>query len=203
MEQVMFFRLLSGAVVAGFSIGGAAAQSTKPDDVAFMQQLKVPNQTTFVLETYAPATGAVTNRTIEPLKAPPVIKSATRRVYNGREIVSAGLTSCGTETVLYMGKKHTCDEAARDFLAGVYRHSSVILCRVPEGTPAGQPMTGTCRTLVDRERSIPAVDDDDDSMVFLGFARLDKDPSGKLVRPDLAHSQRLGEVRGLGVNANK
>lgn len=198
----MFFRLLAGAVATGLIIGGAAAQSTNPDDVAYLQQFKAPDQTTFVLEAYDPSTGAVTSRTVEPLKAPPVVKSATRRVYNAHEIVSAGATSCGPEIVLYMGEQHTCDEAARDFKAGVYRHSSVILCRVPNAVTAGQPMTGTCRTLTDRNQ-IPKVVDEDDSMVFLGFARLDKDASGKVSRPDLAHSQRLGEVRGLGINGKK
>src|SRR3954449_8122280 len=202
MEKVMFFRLLGGALAVSLAVGGAAAQSTNPDDVAYLQQFRAPDQTTFVLETYDPATGSVTSRTVEPLKAPPVVKSATRRVYNGHEIVSAGVTSCGTKMVLYMGEPRTCDEAARDFKAGVYRHSSVILCRVPNAMPAGQPMTGACRTLTDRNQP-PKVVDEDDSMVFLGFAQLNKDASGKVSRPDLAHSQSLGEVWGLGVNGKR
>ena len=203
MHKGMFYRLLGGAVFAGLSAGSVAAQSTKPEDVAYLQQFKLPNQTAFVLEAFDPATGAVTDRTVEPLRGPPVIKTATRRVYNGREIVSAGVTSCGTEIVRFMGKQQTCDEAARVHKEGVYRHSSVILCRVPARSPAGQPMTGTCRMLVDRNRSTPVVDDEDDGVVFLGFARLDKDASGKPIRSDLAHSQDLGEVRGLGANAKK
>src|SRR4051812_45309481 len=112
MHKEMFYGLLGGAVFAGLAVGSVAAQSTKPEDVAYLQQFKLPNQTAFVLEAFDPATGAVTDRTVEPLRGSPVIKTATRRVYNGREIVSAGVTSCGTEIVRFMGKQQTCDGGA-------------------------------------------------------------------------------------------
>jgi len=69
--------------------------------------------------------------------------------------------------------------------------------------PAGRRITSSGVSRSRRTRCDALVDDEDDGVVFLGFARLDKDASGKPIRSDLAHSQELGEVRGLGANAKK
>ena len=87
----------------------------------------------------------------------------------------------------------SCDAGAEDYMGGVYARAHVILCKTLV-ISKGETDPASCFALVGEGGLDPyGVANDDDTMVFLGFADIGVDAKGRPARPDLLESKMLGE----------
>lgn len=185
--------------------GGLTQETPSPFDtpsVEYLSQFAVAHKKVFVLERYD-GQGKLYTRDVDDLSAPVEIIDATRRAINGAQYVLRGLTSCPFAKVIYNRvQTWDCKDAAKDYAGSIYnKRASIVLCKtlVLQSTP-GTPDPVSCYARVgdgtqsDRYK----VTNDDDSMVFLGFAQIGLSKEGEPLRPDLLSSAVLGKDMGLG-----
>jgi hypothetical protein len=193
-------------LVAAASMSAASAQEAPSPfaepSVEYLGQFAEPHKKVFVLERYD-AQGKLHARDLDEIRAPVEVIDAIRRKFNGIEYVLRGLTSCPSNKVTYNRvQTWDCNEAAKDDAGTIYnKRASVVLCKtlVLQSTP-GKPDPVSCFARVGEGSSSDPflVANDDDSMVFQGFAQIALDKEGRPLRPDLLKSAVLGKEMGLG-----
>lgn len=167
---------------------------------AYLRTFVQSGRKTFVLERFD-AEGRLTTRTLVAISGDIAVTSATARTIAGYHISLRGLDPCPSPRVFYNRvQTWTCTDAARDYAGTIYnRRASVILCKtllLRSGPTDVVP--ASCYALVggaDGEawRSV----NDDDSMVFLGLAKIGQTEDGRSRRPDLEASQILSQSMGF------
>lgn len=194
--------LLSAAIAGGLSAAPALAQESpfsKPN-ADYLKQFAAKGQKMFVYERYD-ATGKLYSRDVKPLTAPIEVDSATLRTINGVQYRLRGLTACPNKTVTYQTEEWECNKAAINAQSMIYKdRASVVLCKTLQlKSKPGKPDPVSCFSLVgDGTSNDPYnVSYDDDDVVFLGFAAINKNDKGQSLRPDLEHSQELGKTLGM------
>ena len=187
--------LIFEAILLGPTLAQEAPAPFTEPTPAYLKQFAKPATPQFVFERFD-ATGALYERSIDPLISPVTIKSATSRVINGRQIELRGLTSCPRDLVAYSGgQTWACNDAAADFMNAIYNErASVVLCKTLVLQPSGlQP--ASCFALVgDGKIDAFSIVNDDDTMVFLGLADIRIGKDGQPMRPDLIESASLSRT---------
>lgn len=162
----------------------------------YLQQFVKAGEKVFVYERYD-ANGKLYQRDATPLTAPVEIKSATERVINDVHYRLRGLTACPRPTITYENEDWDCTKAAQDYENAIYNNrASVVLCKtLVLKSQAGVPDAVSCFALVGAgDANDPySVSYDDDAMVFLHMAAIDKNKEGKSLRPDIEKSSGLGQ----------
>lgn len=200
-------KLIVPALIAAAASMSAASAQDEPSPFAepsaqYLSQFAEPHKKVFVLERYD-ASGKLVARDVDEISSPVEIIDATHRKINGVEYVLRGLTSCPSKKVIYNRvQTWDCKDAAKDDAGTIYnKRASVILCKtlVLQSTP-GTPDPVSCFARVgEGSNNDPfLVANDDDSMVFQGFAQIAVDKKGKPLRPDLLESAVKGKEMGLG-----
>ena len=187
--------MLAGQVIA--ADWQAAFGDPSTDD---LRQFTQPAQKMFVLERYD-ANGKLAARTIEPLRQPVEIRGATERVIAGRVYRLRGLSPCPHPGVTYnRSERWSCADVVRDYMGTIYNgRASVILCKtLALESEVGSTNPVSCFALVGGGVGDPLkVVSDDDAMVFLGMADIEKTDDGVPRRPDLLRSEAISRSMGF------
>ncbi|KSV81672.1 hypothetical protein N181_28045 [Sinorhizobium fredii USDA 205] len=165
----------------------------------YLRQFAEDDGQVFVLERFD-ANGRLVKRSVDKLSAKVSIDSATDRTIAGRKIRLRGLTGCPTEKVIYNRQQMwACLDAARDYAGTIYNErASVILCKTLVLRPEDdQPLPSSCFALVGGQGEPFRIVNDDDSMVFLGLAAIERTADGQSRRPDLEGTQALSQSMGF------
>lgn len=192
---------LTGLLLIG-GVSFAVAEGENPyaePSPEYLRQFAEQGAKAFVLEHYD-AEGKLAARSVEKLEGQVEVDGPVHRTIAGWKIALRGLTACPSETVVYNRvQTWSCAEAARDYTEAVYnRRASVILCKTLLLAPAeGQTTPASCFVLVGGNGESFRTVNDDDSMVFLGFAAIGRTPDGRSRRPDLEASQSLSRSMGF------
>lgn len=150
----------------------------------------------FVLERFD-AEGRLVERSIDRVSGEITITGPVERRIAGHDVQLRGLNGCPTKTVTYNRvQTWTCIDAVRDYAGAIYnRRAHVILCKtLMLSTAQGQAIPASCFVLVGGDGEPYRTVNDDDSMVFLGLAEIEKTPAGRLRRPDLERAQSLSKM---------
>lgn len=193
--------ILVAAMTFAAGAANAAEDSARPyrePAPNYLRQFAGDGSTVFVLERFD-ADGRLVTRSVEKVSADVAIDSAIDRTIAGRKITLRGLVNCPSEKVVYQrSKTWSCLDAARDYAGTIYnQRASVILCKtLMLSATDDQPIPSSCFLLVGGDGEPFRIVNDDDSMVFLGLAAIDRTADGLSRRPDLEGSQALSDSMG-------
>ncbi len=176
--------------------GFDGADPFKPPSTRYLQQFVKAGEKVFVYERYD-ASGKLYQRDVAPLTAPVEIKSATERVINGVDYRLRGLTACPNPQITYKTEEWDCTKAVQDYEGAIYNNrAAVVLCKtLVLKSKEGVPDAVSCFALVGAgDANDPyTMSYDDDDMVFMDAASIQRNQDGKPLRPDLEHSSDLGK----------
>lgn len=165
----------------------------------YLRQFVEDGAKVFVLERFD-ANGRLVTRSVDKLSGEVAIDSAIDRTIAGQKIRLRGLRGCPTEKVIYNRQQTwVCLDAVRDYAGTIYNtRASVILCKTLVLLPEDdQPLPSSCFALVGGQGEPSRIVNDDDSMVFLGLATIDRTPGGLSRRPDLEGTEALSQSMGF------
>ncbi|MCO5966149.1 hypothetical protein [Sinorhizobium meliloti] len=165
----------------------------------YLRQFAEGDGKVFVLERFD-ANGRLVARSVDKVGGGVSIDSAIDRTIAGQKIRLRGLTGCPTEKVIYNRRQRwSCLNAARDYAGTIYnKRASVILCKTLVLLPEDdQALPSSCFALVGGQGEPFRIVNDDDSMVFLGLAAIDRTPGGLSRRPDLEGTEALSQSMGF------
>lgn len=189
-------------LLLGPGIAASAAEGVDPyaePSPRYLRQFAVEGAKIFVLERFD-ADGNLTARTVERLTSDAIIDGPIERGLAGWRIRLRGLSPCPADRVVYNRVQvWRCADAAQDYAGVIYnRRASVVLCKtLVLDEDRDQALPASCFLLVGGEGEPLRTVNDDDSMVFLGLAAIDRTPDGRSRRPDLAASQALSRSLGF------
>ncbi|MCW0001481.1 hypothetical protein OE766_24985 [Pararhizobium sp. YC-54] len=190
------------AITFATGLANAAEDSARPyrePAANYLRQFAQAGGRVFVLERFD-ADGRLVTRSVDKVSGDVAIDSAIDRTIAGRKIKLRGLVSCPSEKVIYQrSETWSCLDAARDYAGTIYnKRASVILCKtLVLSSPSEQAIPSSCFLLVGGEGEPFRIVNDDDSMVFLGLAVIDRASGGLSRRPDLEGSEALSKSMGF------
>ncbi len=180
---------------ASFAIEAGEHPYAEPGPT-YLRQFAEEGSKVFVLERFD-AVGKLVDRSTESVSGEITITGAVERRIAEHVIQLRGLTGCRIRTVTYNRlQTWSCIDAVRDYAGAIYnKRGRVILCKTLVLSSAeGQPILASCFVLVGGNGEPYRTVNDDDSMVFLGFAEIGETPDGRSRRPDLEHAQSLSKT---------
>ena len=200
-RKIRALQFMPVLLVASAAIGAEPIEPADPfaePSSAYLRAFANPSERVFVLERFD-ASGLLVSRETGAATEPISIGGATRRTIAGRDISLRGLRACPDKMVNYnQTETWPCAKAAADYAGTIYNErAKVSLCKtLVLDTQRRDPIPASCFALVGGDGEPFRVANDDDAMVFLGLARIERTLDVRSRRPDLEHSQALGQSAG-------
>ncbi len=180
-----------GLVWLGLSMRSASAEGAV--DEAYVRSLAAPGKMVLVVEYYDGNRQAVGRRGFASASGFKALSPLDIRVDRKITLHLYGLEPCQGDMVNRQENfSGACSDFATQQLAIMLRSPRVIFCRAFLSEQDAPVQDATCFGYYNYPGALDVVDNFEEQLVSLGALRLSRKADGTLMRPDLAHAEKIG-----------